>query len=347
MNNELRYSFYHFKKTLIRLALMVLYSLIVVNSEIHNSWSTNRAGQMYHSFSFSDFAINILILGFIVAILEFAEFKNRRNLDTWYSLPVDRWKIAVIHFINGAVQLFIAHTLSFIWGIICVAPFIKECSLNMGYMFAMYFAVLGLGLVFYGFTIFPFMVANNTLDGVIFAISYNIVPLVLVGFFESLTRSNYFSSYETGLIDITYDVAHVLCTNFYPGKGSADVLKSIDIVMLVVWVIIGLACLAMAIVLFDRKPAEKIGGTSDSILGYTLIIPITMILTVLMAGGTPIIGTLYGIVTFIGYIIFRRGIKLHIPDIVVITVVTILANIPVEYVHWMRKLIIGTAGIFH
>ena len=347
MSNELRYSVYHFKKTLIRLALMTLYSLIVINSEVHNSWQSGIGKELHHSFSFTDFSVNILLLGFVVAMLEFAEFKNRRNLDTWFSLPVERWKIATIHFVNGAVQLFIAHTLSFIWGVICVSPYIKECSLNMGYMFAMYFAVLGLGLVYYGLMIFPFMVANNTVDGVIFAISYNIVPLVVLGFLESLVKRNGFSSYEEGLISITYDVAHMLCTNFYIERGRPDTLETTDIVWMVIWIVIGLAGLVLAIVLFDRKRAEKIGGTSDSILGYRLIIPVIMILTVLMSGGTPIIGTLYGIVTFIGYIIFRRGIKLHIPDIVVIAVVTILANIPVEYVHWMRKLIIGTAGIFH
>ena len=353
MSYELRYGLYHFKNTLFRFCLMILYSIIVVNADIHSEYKVYNLGEdaaTTHSFSLTMFAVNILILGFLVAILEFAQFKNRRNLDTWYSLPLDRWKIGVIHFINGAIQLFAAHTISFIWGYIVVAKYIPMLSLDTGAFFKMYLVVFAIGLLFYGMVTFPFMVANNTFDGVVFAAMYIILPYVFNSFlFDGLLRYTGFSkvtdsSYSGGLISVVSGLCdrYSLLFSFKLKKYSEDIvlLKTDDIVWIVFWIFAGIALTVLGILFFNQKQAEKIGGISDSILGYKLLIPLIMFMLVLSTGGEPIIGILYGIVTLILYVVFRRGIKLRIPDIVVIVLVTILANIPVDYV-WELSRIIG------
>ncbi|MBR6484791.1 MAG: hypothetical protein IKT14_07195, partial [Clostridiales bacterium] len=168
-----RYSIYHFKKTLIRFAVILLYCLVVVNFGVHNSYDS-WDGTTYHYFSLSCYGVSMLLMCFVAAVMEFSEFKNRRNLDSWFSFPLDRWKIALIHFVNGAVEIIVAHTLSFILGYCKILPFVKECDLDMKGMLPMFFLILIMGLCYYGLLIFPFIIANNVFDGIFFAVLYSI-----------------------------------------------------------------------------------------------------------------------------------------------------------------------------
>ena len=344
MSCELRYALYHFKKTVFRLCLMVLYTVIVINSDIHSSYRLYNVGPgveagYVHTFTLTSFGFNFIMLGFLVAILEFAQFKNRRNLDTWYSLPLARWKLALIHYINGAVQLFAAHTISFIWGYIKIAKYIPTLNLDRGALISMYFVVLGTGLVLYGMFMFPFMVANNTFDGVFFAFAYTFLPITVLSFLLDgilrYTLAHFLgtSEFSNGMLFVVYDLGARYSTLFsssYKGNMVHSLLP-LDIVWITTWIILGIAMTVLGIWLFDRKQAEKIGGISDSIIGYRLLIPLIMFTMVMGIGGSFGIGLLYSIVTMILYVIFRRGIKLHIPDIIILGIITIMANIPCEY----------------
>ena len=344
MNTELRYALYHFKKTVFRFVLMILYSIVVVNASIHSSYFTYSQGSQrveVNSFSLDAFGVNILILGFLVAILEFAEFKNRRNLDTWFSFPLNRWKIGLIHFINGAVQLIVAHTISYIWGYLKISVYFNTLPLDKGIFFTSYFVILATGLVFYGFTIFPFMIANNTFDGVIFTVFYTVLPFISIGvLFETMLeytglRDLFKTDMCYGVISVVYGLTDHYSYNFMSTirKTSMHAYETVDCVWIAIWLIVGIAFTVLGIWVFNSQKTEKIGGISDSIFGYKLLIPVTMLLIILGTGGEPGIGLLAGLFTLILYVVFRRGIKLHIPDIVVIVVITILANIPYNYAY--------------
>ena len=348
MNNELRYALYHSKKTLFRLAIMVLFCLIIVNAEIHSSYTPYNSSLPVHYFSLVMFGIDMVAMASIVPMLEFAEFKNRRNLDTWYSLPLDRWKLAVIHTLNGAIQIFVAHTISFLWGLIKVAPYVKECNLHMSVMVEMYFVILGVGLVYYGFVMFPFMVANNTFDGVMFAGFYNLIPVLLYDVvYGTLVGSHFDSIFATGPISGVAGLAEFYSDYLSVDRSgrAAPYLDTGDIIWMFIWIFIGVLFLILSIRFFNMKKTEKIGGISDSPFGYTVLIPVTMFSILLSAGGEPIIGIIYGIVTLILYVIFRRGIRLRIPDIVIIAIVTIMGNIPVQYLREVRRLIMAVSRI--
>ena len=356
MNCELRYALYHFKKTVFRLCLMVLYSVIVINADIHSSYQVYNLGNdpagTVHTFTLTAFGFNFLFLAFLVGILELTQFKNRRNLDTWFSLPLDRWKLALIHFINGAVQLFAAHTISFLWGYIKIAKYIPLYNLDRGAMISMYFVLLGVGLVFYGMVMFSFTVANNTFDGVMFSFAYIITPIMLISFFfDGILRYTPLrgladSDCSGGLVFLIYGFADRFSRLFsckYKGY-KIDPITTLYIVWMTIWIVVGIALTVLGIWLFTKKKAEKIGGISDSILGYRLLIPITMFTAVLSMGGSLGIGLLYGIFTLILYVIFRRGIKLHIPDIIILGIITILGNIPLNYGSEISDLIRNLIG---
>ena len=121
-----RYALYHFKKTLVRFAVMLIYELVTINYGIHSEW--DYSGKVTHSFNLTLFGVNFILLSIIAVILEFAPFKNRRNLDSWFSFPISRTGLATVHALNGAVQVWAVHTISFIWGFVKVMPYSDECK---------------------------------------------------------------------------------------------------------------------------------------------------------------------------------------------------------------------------
>lgn len=356
MELERRYAFYHFKKSLVRLIIMVLYCCIIAAVSTHTQNDLPQ-GTIRHFFDLNVLGINLVIVGGLSAILEFSEFKNRRNLDSWFSFPLDRWKIALVHYLNGAVHLFLAHTLSFIVAYVKIAPYKTECHLDMSVMPVFYFSVLFLGLMFYGFCMFPFILANNIFDGVVFAVLYNIVPMMLQGWIGSLLIftdlrwiSDFFASPCQLLMEeagrCTGNLTLKMYREIYEENGMTSDLTKISLTSeeIARYIIISVICIALtvlAIRVFASKKTEDIGGISASLPGYRLLIPVMMIGRALKAVGSIPGGITYAIVTFVAYVIFRRGVKLKIPDIIVVVVVLILGLIPVDILLELSKLMKG------
>ena len=52
------------------------------------------------------------ILATLIPIIQCGELKNRRNLDTLYSLPISKVGIAGVHFISGFIQVIFVYTVT-------------------------------------------------------------------------------------------------------------------------------------------------------------------------------------------------------------------------------------------
>ena len=46
----------------------------------------------------------------LIPVLETAQFKSRRNLDTLYSLPISRFNTALAHYVSGFLQVLAIYT---------------------------------------------------------------------------------------------------------------------------------------------------------------------------------------------------------------------------------------------
>ena len=97
MTEARRYFRYHFRKSLPKLILELMMVLVVLLL-IPKSYVGEEI-----------IVIELMLAGIMIAIimpsLEFSEFHNRRNLDTWFSLPIDRMKLGLVHYLNGALQI--------------------------------------------------------------------------------------------------------------------------------------------------------------------------------------------------------------------------------------------------
>lgn len=87
--------------------------------------------------------------------------------------------------------------------------------------------------------------------------------------------------------------------------------------MVAVWGIIGIGSAAGYFLSFIKKLAHKASEVSNSVLGYKVLIPIYFIwgATVFALESDPMILVFDIIMMIVGYVIYRRGFRFKLPDI--------------------------------
>ena len=194
---------------------------------------------------------------------------------------------------------------------------------------------------------FPFILGNNIPDGIILGIGYMLIPALWVTLVSMIFSIKNASEYLFGLPLICGDMASRCSNEFYRQRSvyslavMQDEMTVQDYTTIAVWLIISIAVMVCAFLFFDRKKTEEIGGHSDSIFAYKTCIPLFMLPIIMLLGGKLGIGILYGICAFVLYVIYRRSAKLKLPDIIVIGVVLVLGNIPINLADVLNKAIIG------
>lgn len=333
MKTFARYFGYISKKAILRTAIFTLLGLAIVwiaaQSGIDGSNYYTRQGKFY-DFRVTNIGTISTVLGFacgLIPIFELAAFKNRRNLDTLYFFPIKRWKLALAHYLSGLTQIIAVHSLCFFvsWTFYAVRTdyFARE------YMFPYFLSSLGLGIIIYSIFMFINAQANTVVDGVLFSILWIfalfMVFIVAVGVAEAVTGDkSIFSEYGeigewliffTPLNNVTVifqQLIHV--NNTYRNMEIAREYYS-ELYMVAFWVIIGIGAIAGYFLTFIKKGAQKAGEVSDTFVGYRVLIPLYCITAFSTFISFPIIQVIVMAMTIVGYVIFRRGFKFKLPDI--------------------------------
>lgn len=102
------------------------------------------------------------IIASVIPMIETACFKNRRNLDTLYFLPISRRDMALVHYLSGLIQVWAVYTVAFLTHFIVLWKFAD--LFRLGYMPLYYVLLLLLGVVVYSVFIFLFGEANSSAD---------------------------------------------------------------------------------------------------------------------------------------------------------------------------------------
>ena len=108
------------------------------------------------------------VLCMLIPIIELAPFKNRRNLDSLFSLPVSRRKQALAHYLNGIIQISVAFTVCCVLALIQLIAYKRGAII--GYFIVYYFLALIVGILIYSVFMLLFDQANTVIDGILFEI---------------------------------------------------------------------------------------------------------------------------------------------------------------------------------
>ena len=331
-------------RTLVLSTLAILLTFTFVTS---SSWTGD-----YHTINGSyenttTVTGSIVVLGFIAAILatiipilELIGFKNRRNMDALLVLPVSRTKMALAHYLNGIVEMLFINAICFLAGFLKLLP--RAEIFPLWAMLPFYALLMLSAILLYTIFFFIFMQANTIADGVIFMSLHSVLGMLVVGMIENLgdvrasdMQWSYFSPYSpvtftTSLFErfITPQVRYVT-DNGPSALISTPVTNlgwdSLNTFYLVLWCVIAIAAFVGFLYFFKKQRPEHIGGISNSPFGYMTLIPAFALSFILLG----LVGITWGVIVLItsvvGYIIYRRSIRLRLPDLICLGVIALIS----------------------
>ena len=315
MSIEMRYFGYHFWQTRIRLVIMsvlaILYfsQLAEIGADILSLDSMVTAGA---------------ILALYIPILEFRMFNTRRNLDTWFSLPIDRWKMALVHVLNGALHIAVVLAIGMIFEGMHVST--NAPSYNIFQLFVYYITILALTLLAYGFFCFVFTQGNSTTDGTLFIFDYLLLP----GVFNGIFLNRFYDSsprYFYGIFTTIGSVSRKFEATFWKQPYHYDSIWNLGYdlggdpyyfsVNLLLNVLICAAATVLMFRMFSCKHTEKVEDVSDSWFGYRTLIPVMAVLTI--SSVSSLSGYMFRLLfIYVAYVIYRKGVHLKRSDAYVI-----------------------------
>ena len=159
-----RYLRYRLKQGTLRSVVLTLISLAITLSTVEECIS--RSETIYNETGMYILAIILGVFCTLMPFLELSGFKNRRNLDTLYFFPIKRSRMALAHYLSGAIQAVFIYSVCFFASWILLA--LNTDCFELGYMGLYYILSLLLGFVMYSIFSFILIQANSVLDGAIF-----------------------------------------------------------------------------------------------------------------------------------------------------------------------------------
>ena len=331
-----RYLAYGLRKSLVR--TVVLCAIAVIIGVMSADSSTSHQNPRLNSTGIETLAIMLGALATIIPMLELADFKNRRNLDTLYFFPIGRKAMAAVHFISGFVQVATIYTAASVAsGLYLLA---KTDIFALEYLIPYYFLSLALGLVIYSVICFIYDRANTVTDGVIICILWVFVIWLVASiaresiikpfwgpdvwttsYIEKWNESSYLA--EWGILYAPLNNLTVIYQDLLEINGNGKYYADIYLehsYLFYVWGAIGLAAALGFIYGFGIRGANMAGEPSSSWLGYKMLIPVYGYTTILyfasLASDISLIVMLF-VAMLIGYVVYRRGFKLKRSDIIV------------------------------
>lgn len=284
-------------------------------------YETNQMETGYRSTLYIP-AFFMSILTYIIPVMEFSFFKKRINLDCVYSLPISRTAMGAVHYITGLIMLWGTFTLSYLLNFIFILIRGIE-NIQTPPVTDHYLLCLLLGFAIYSMMVFVFNEANTVGDGILFMILYTFV-LFVVSFAGAVWISEFADIHSKGKMFLLPwgTVMEVTGACQYRAEKLGNVLfweNSKYIGVILFWVAVGIASIAIFFYKFGKKRMEKTQETSDSWFGFRILIPIYAISGMLILGWYDILMFfIIELLTLIGYTIYRRGFHYKKADIVFI-----------------------------
>ena len=355
MTSFRKYFIYHFKTTFLRLVMISLLSALLVSTSVwHKNYSWFLSQNTY-TVSFAALAIVAAVISTVIPILELLPFKNRRNLDTILFLPIDHRKMAAVHFINGALHIFIINLICFsiTFGILTNHSYPFKTG---NFVLLFLFTIFG-SLAIYAFTLFIFDRANTTADGVIWLISYSFIGAFTFAVVADLYTSIFTEGF-VGANDLSFpltafspyflfvflwstvnrilipkyniiETATSAVAQIEPASSTPELIAN-DIIGMIFWGFLIPLCIFGFIWMFKKKRPENIGSVSNSWFGYKVLLPLTAI-TVLTGFQATLENIVFHAIVLvclvIGYIIYRKGVHFRPSDYIFMSLSMILPTL--------------------
>ena len=332
MSSFKQYFLWRLKGSALRTVIFTLLSLMLIIPSVSESVELPTwIGQHWHdvyansSTGIEYLAILLGILCTLIPILELAGFKNRRNIDTLYFLPIRREKMAAAHFVGGFVQIIFIYTVNFLASVALIA--FTSNWFDLKYMIPYYFLSLLVGLGIYSIFSFVFTQANTVSDGVLFCIAWAVIAYVVIATVQnSIIIENSPDSWRLQEWGLVYQPINSLTMIYQDliefrrvsahGAQTYAIYAREHVYLFFIWGAAGIASAVGYFITFVKKGAQNAGEISDSPFGFKILIPILSYSALILTTDSIISYALYIALTVIAYVVYRRGFKFKKSDVI-------------------------------
>lgn len=333
MHSYSNYLKYLIKGNIIKYIVLVMFAMVSVSGVAHIR-SVMYISDQYLRLDYGSIVYPAFMAVYVIAFLELNKFFNKRNLDSWFSLPISRTKILSAHITNAVIQVLLFVGTQFIGTIISIT---NECGrkdasfsdmVDIGSLGLCFFALLIASLLSCLFAMFVVNIANNAFDAFVFAIAYTVLPMVFVELLIApLNRILEDRTFGT-IFEVSYS------PTIFAGGFVSDLFIKMNnedygyyslfisnprlpplwttLLMLVIFAVSGILLFKM----FNRKKAYEAEGLSLSIFGYRTLIPILIF--------TETVGPIYSMIEYQSF--FQEFL---------VTIVALLFMLPRFYVYYI------------
>ena len=327
------------KKNLLPFACLTLFCLIIyvlpISVHSYDMWNNNYDNfiaqngvgpyiDIYHG----NISIALGIMCVFVPMFMFAYKMNKRSVDMHYSLPINKTKILISHFLVGLILTLGSYTIAYFLGFVAITIKVEHLHL-INYLW-LYLGSLIPAFVIYSITSFIYTRANTKSDGAISVIGticiFAAFVLMISDFVSFCSRNNssHGISADSFLPFVALSEVRTIFGELIKygksdylwfSKPQNSVRFTIDLCALissVLWTILGITATFGLIFTEKKSKAENCGQISESIFCYRIQIPIY---TIMFVATALVVGDFYSfiVVVFAMYVlmaIYRRTFKI-------------------------------------
>ena len=337
MKTTLRYFKQHSKVTAIRAAIITFICLVIVTMVAQGVNETYTRQNYYYEVYVSKepyewtlspqigwFVGISAILTTLLPMLELSCFNNRKYLDSAFSFPISRISLISVNMINGFLQFLAAYTISFIWYTIALLPCADK--IGFGALWSFFFISLLCSLFYYAVNAFFFSICNSSVDGFLTATAWQFFIAVTLATFADCFNLNIDNEILLTILWMPLVQIAGYFSNISEGRPY-NMLPDLDTdnpyAMLIYLIVITLLTVAFVygiLYFFNKRRAESAGEITKTPFSYVTLLPVCSALLIYWTfeSEAAVLAIFALIFSTVGYIIYRRSVKLKIFDIVVI-----------------------------
>ena len=335
---------YELKRNLRLLIILLAVCIVplIVNcaqSELFWAGVVNEKDRVYaYDVLISYMAVVLGLLAVFLPLWVYSFKFTKRSVDTWYALPMKRWKIYFVKTMVGLFLMIVPFTAAYWLGAATLA--LRQNYYQMSALLPAYASLLFYGICIYGIVAFLLAQGNSAGDGLVFAfghaallpilleVALSLANIVLVDQFVPVTNAERiyirtaFQSYDLSFFGGMARSAGAFSNMFC---GDEYALQWWWYVIAAIYGGLGYFGLFFAANMERAEDAEQI---STSWFGYKLLLPIyTAVAAFTFSLGGVVIGLVgASVLGFIGYVVYRRKPKIEKRDWLCL-VVSVLAGI--------------------
>ena len=268
-------------------------------------------------------AIIAAVVSYMQVYYQLSVFKKRRNLDCYYSLPLSRKTLGVIHYLTGLGITLTTFTASIAVNLLTLIPTVVKYSPKIDYAYILLYFIISIITISaqYSVLAFAFDRGNTAGDGRWMMALYTFLPALTSGavmaVLGEISSKRYYGNGDGILPYYGANTANSF-EKLALEKGLSDSYTFNLVLWTILWTVLGAAAAIGFLLLFAKQPTNKTEEISDSIFAYKTLIPAFVFLGLLNFNDVleliPLI--IISVLAVIGYVIYRRGFRLKRQDII-------------------------------